>query len=495
MTEQTSDSAKSPEVENIEDQFPLSPMQAGMLFHSRVATSGDVYLDQNVFRIEGKLDVHAFEKAWQQVVEHHESLRTSFRWEGFDHPLQVVHRRISLPFIQHDWRDLSETDRERRLESLIQEDRLKGFDLSKAPLIRVTLVRLADDLYQFIWSGHHLLLDGWSQSLVLKQVLSSYQAISDGKEPELEPASSYRDYVDWLAARDLRESGQFWKETLAGFAHPTALGIVRPAPGSESEGLVYAETELRLSSAATTSLQDFARRRRLTPFTLLQGAWAILLSRYSGLDDVVFGTTVSVRPPELENIETAAGLFITTIPVRARLGSHDDVLQWLHELQLESVEAREHQHTPLIDIQGWSDVPRGLPLFDSLLVFENYPAEERACQPGNQIDVQRVRAIVSRTNYPLVLLVMPGSQLTLTLISDAGRFDGEAIRRMLDHLETILTGLVTEPARKHSSLPLLSPDEQQRILFDWNKTEQNYERLCVHELFEHQAARTPDAVA
>ena len=361
--------------EDIESAFPLSPTQAGMLFHSLFAPEAGLYLEQIILRIDGDLDVQLFEKSWQRVVDHHEILRTSFRWEGLDSPLQIVHRQVALPFQQHDWRELTAVEQDSRLESLVRADRETGFDFSQPPLMRLALARLATDSYRLVWTNHHTLLDGWSQSLILKQVFSAYRALAAGEEPSLEPSPSYRNYIDWLAAQDSSEAERFWKQALKGFTAPTSLGVDRFTAESRGEVVRHEELGLRLPVETTAELQAFARKHRLTMFTLVQGAWALLLGRYSGTDDVVFGTTVSVRPHELPDIESAAGLFINTIPVRARLPADADLLSWFKELQLETVEAREHQHSSLLDIQRWSEVPKGSPLFESILVFENYPTE------------------------------------------------------------------------------------------------------------------------
>ncbi len=488
-------SADCIQAEDISGAFPLSPTQAGMLFHSLFAPEAGVYLEQIIFRIDGDLDVQLFENSWQRVVDHHEILRTSFRWEGLDRPLQIVHPRVALPFQQHDWRELPPVEQESRLESFVRADRETGFDFSQSPLMRLTLVRLAAGSYRLIWTNHHALLDGWSQSLILKQVFSVYRALAAQEDPSLEPSPPYRNYIDWLAAQDPGEAERFWKQSLKGLTAPTSLVVDRFNADSRSDVVKHEELELRLPVETTAELQAFARKHRLTMFTLVQGAWALLLGRYSRGEDVVFGTTVSVRPHELPDIESAAGLFINTIPVRARLPADADLLSWFKELQLETVEAREHQHSSLLDIQRWSELPKGTSLFGSILVFENYPTGG----PGNfgpEADVQQSRTIVSRTNYPLTLLAFPGAELQLNAVYDSERFERETIGRMLGHLRTILAALVADPTRKLAELPLLTTSERKQLLVEWNQTEGEYEKdRCVYQLFEKQAANTPNAIA
>ncbi|MDX6614894.1 MAG: hypothetical protein QOD75_4080, partial [Blastocatellia bacterium] len=480
--------------ENVEALFELSPIQQGMLFHSLYALQSGIYVEQIMGRLIGFLDVPAFERAWQMIVGHHKILRTSFFWKDLIQPTQVVHAEARVPFLQHDWRDLSPEEQDTRLESLLQTDREEGFDFAQPPLMRIILIRMSDTSYQFIWSSHHILLDGWSQSLLLKQVCSVYQGLTRGQQVPLEPSRPFGDYVSWLQEQDQTEAEVFWRETLKGFRAPIAIGIDR-APGSVNQEQRYEEATAGLTPEVTSALQTFARQHRLTTYTMVQAAWALLLNRYSGEEDIVFGTTVSVRPAELEGIETTAGLFINTLPVRAQIPGNASLLSWLKSLQTQSVEARDFEHTRLVDVQQWSDLPPGQSLFDSILVFENYPTDESIWAFGSDLKLTDARSIVSRTNYPLTLLAMPGAELTLRLIYDANRFDGDAIARLLGHMATLLAAMIRAPEQLVSELSMLSDAERAQLLVEWNSTQADYEDLCVHELFERQAALTPDGIA
>ncbi len=481
--------------ENVEALFELSPMQQGMLFHSLYALQSGIYVEQIMCRLTGLLDVPAFERAWEMVVAQHQILRTSFFWTDLERPMQVVHREAPLPFIQHDWRGIAANEQQARLETLIHADRKQGFEFSEPPLMRLILVRLAESSYQLIWSSHHILLDGWSQSLVLKEVCNAYQALAGGKEIQVEASRPFADYVNWLQQQDQSEAETFWRETLKGFSAPTTLGI-DAAPGSVNHEQRYEEASTSLPPDTSAQLQSFARKHRLTTYTLVQAAWAMLLSRYSGAEDVVFGTTVSVRPPELEGIEATAGLFINTLPVRAQVSAHASLLSWLKQLQNQTVEARDFEHTPLVDIQQWSEVPRGQSLFESILVFENYPTNGSLWALGNDLETSDARSIVSRTNYPLTLLAMPGAELTLRLIYDGSLFDGGAIVCLLGHLCALLEGIIQGAELRLSDLGMLTSAELHQQLVEWNSTQAAYEDdLCIHQLFQQQATLTPDRIA
>src|SRR6266516_3752451 len=285
------------------------------------------------------------------------------------------------------------------------------------------------------------------------------------------------------------------RETLKGFSAPTTLGI-DAAPGSVNHEQRYEEASTSLPPDTSAQLQSFARKHRLTTYTLVQAAWAMLLSRYSGAEDVVFGTTVSVRPPELEGIEATAGLFINTLPVRAQVSAHASLLSWLKQLQNQTVEARDFEHTPLVDIQQWREVPRGQSLFESILVFENYPTNGSLWALGNDLETSDARSIVSRTNYPLTLLAMPGAELTLRLIYDGSLFDGGAIVCLLGHLCALLEGIIQGAELRLSDLGMLTSAELHQQLVEWNSTQAAYEDdLCIHQLFQQQATLTPDRIA
>jgi amino acid adenylation domain-containing protein len=480
---------------NIEAVYSLSPMQQGMLFHSLYAPESGVYFEQLSATLRGDLDLAAFERAWQRVMDRHPILRTAFAWKSLDRSLQVVHRRVSLQLEQRDWRGASPTEQEARLEGFLQADRARGFDLSRAPLMRLALLRTAEDAYEFVWSHHHILLDGWSLPLLLREVFAFYEAFRQGQDLHLETPPPYRDYIRWLERQDIAEAEAFWRRTLAGFAAPTPLTVDWPLASVADRKERYEEREIQLSRETTAALQSLARQQHLTLSTLVQGAWALLLNRYSGEEDVVFGATVSGRPADLLGAESMVGLFINTLPVRARVPSSMPVAAWLKDLQAQLAQVRDYEYSSLAQIQGWSEVPRGTPLFESILVFENYPVDASLRERKWSLEIGNVRSI-EQTNYPLTVVSGPGERLSLKISYDCRRFDADTIRRMLGHLGTLLMGVATQPEGPVASLPLLTNSERQRMLVEWNATQVPYPAgRCVHELFEDQAVRTPDAVA
>src|SRR6185369_1548605 len=474
-----------------EEIYPLTPVQEGLLFHSFYETRSGVYVEQLSLTLRGKLNVSAFERAWQRVIDRHAVLRTAFVWENLEQPLQVVSRDVVLRVPTEDWRGISESEQAQRFESFLQADRKQNFDLQTTPLMRLALFRVADDVNRFVWSHHHLLLDGWSLPIVLNEVFTFYEQFSEGLELPLKPAPQYWNFITWLKQQDSMASEAFWRQTLAGFSTPTSLTLDRR---QEDVTDLYGESQARLSQATTTALQSFARRHHLTLHTVLQGAWALLLNRYSGAEDVVFGTTLSGRPVSPLEIQETVGIFINTLPVRIQVPFDGLLSAWLHELQNKQVELGKHEHTPLVQIQGWSEVPRGTQLFESVLSFLNYPITSALQQSHKNLHVEEI-SWFEQTHYPLTMQVTPGSELLLKAIYDPQRFDAQTGERILGHYQSLLETIAAQPDAQLSTISVLTEAEEQQLA-EWNHTTRAYPRdACIHQLIEAQVERRPEAVA
>ncbi|MEH2095023.1 amino acid adenylation domain-containing protein, partial [Nostoc sp.] len=480
--------------QNIEDIYPLSPMQEGMLFESLYAPDSGVYFEQITCILTGNLDVKTFEQAWQQVVARHPVFRTAFLWESLSQPVQVVYRQVNVTVETYDWRELSAQEQQQQLETFLDSERQQGFQVSQAPLMRLHLIQLDGNTYQFVWCHHHLLLDGWSSPLVFQDLLEFYQAISQGKSLSNIATVSYRNYIAWLQQQNRDLAKEFWRQKLQGFTTPTPLTVDKPLSMREKHS-GYSEQQIDLTVPATAAVMSFVRQHKLTMSNLVQATWGLLLSRYSQETDVVFGATVSGRPPELVGVESIVGLFINTLPVRVQISEQTELLGLLKDLQAQQIESEQFSYSSLVEIQGLSDVLRGTSLFESIVVFENYPIDTAVLQGNSDFSLSNFRWI-EQTNYPLAVLVSPGEQLSLRVMYDASRFEDGTISRMLGHFRTMLEAIVANPQQRISQLPMLTKSEQQQLLVDWNDTQINYPQdKCIHKLFEAQVERTPDAVA
>ncbi len=439
------------DTKNIENIFELSPLQQGMLFHTLYAGKIDPYVYQYSARLKGGLQPAVFKRAWQSVVDRHQSLRTAFYWQESDKPLQVAFRSVEVPFAEQDWRGLDQASQQKRLEDFLHSDRERGFEFGVPPLMRLALIRIDEDSFEFIWSFHHILLDGWSVPLVLKEVFDAYKAFCKQQEPEWSVPQPYRNYIGWLQGQNLTQAERFWRQALEGFSASTRLPEDKGSRSAIDHDDVHDGEVLPLSGELTNALNQLARQRQLTVNTIVQGAWGLLLARHSGQSDVVFGTVVSGRPPELEGVETMVGLFINTLPLRLRVKAEMTAAQWLKELQGQQIEARQYEYSPLVQVQGWSDVPRGKPMFETLLAFENFPVD--AMEKGLSGDLQLVSTrSFERNTYPLSLIVTCFGEMTLALSYSRQRFAKPVILGMLNDLRDLLESLIANPDQTVAAL-------------------------------------------
>jgi amino acid adenylation domain-containing protein/non-ribosomal peptide synthase protein (TIGR01720 family) len=477
-----------------QDIYPLSPMQQGMLFHALLEPTVGMYFEQLTWTFRAPLEVEVFQRALRRLVERHALLRTSLSWEGLAEPLQVVHARAELPLRELDWRGVPPEEQRTRLESFLAGDRAAGFELARPPLMRMALIRLDERATHMVWSYHHLLLDGWSLGRLVQELFGTYQALLRGEPPTEERLPAFRDYIAWLQDQDDTQAEAFWRRSLQGFSVPTPLPLARRPAAGEAH-LPPGEKEVSLSAEKTAGLQAFARRHQLTLNTLVQATWGLVLGRYAGETDVLFGTTVSGRPPTLPGVESMVGLFINALPVRVKLEPHRPVLEWLTQLQTWQAEMRQYEHSPLVKVQGWSEVPRGTNLFDTFLVYENYPVDTSVYERGSSLEVRDIR-FIERINYPLAAMVIPEKELLLRLGYDASRFTPESIDQLLVHWRAALEALLARPEQKLGELSLLSGEERQRVLVEWNESRVDFPQdVCAHQLFEARVARAPDAPA
>ena len=477
----------------IDSVYPLSPMQEGMLFHSLFDNDDGVYFEQLSVEVLGGVNREKLKNAWCNVVNRHPALRSAFVWQDIDRPLQIVYHSINMEIVELDWRHLGDAQVQERLDAWLEKDRQRGFDFERPGLMRLAWVDLPGNRSRLIWSFHHIVLDGWSLPLVMGEVFQTYSLMMKGEDPRLPQAGGYEEFISYLETVDKGDALQFWKLYLAEFEGATPLPNKRSY--SLSSEKTFLENELLLDTSFTSRLQQFARDHHVTLNTVLQAAWGVLLSRYSGDRDVVFGTTVSGRPADLPNVENIVGLFINTLPLRIQLDGATTILPLLQSMQDQQVDLRRFEFTPLVDIHRVSEVPGDQSLFDSILVFENYPVGEAVHSADELIDFGHITTI-EHTNFPMTVIVEPSEQLRVKLSYDASLFDSVTIARVLDHLKTLLHGILSQPDVPLLRLPMLSEVERSQVLHEWNPAPANYPRnLCLHQIFERHAKAHPDRVA
>jgi amino acid adenylation domain-containing protein len=471
-------------------------MQEGMLFHHLYAPDSGVDVGQMVISLREPLAVIHLRQAWQRIASRHPILRTSFRWQGLKKPVQQVHPQVEVILKEYDYRGLSQQEQKQHLSVFLQSDLQQSFDLATPPLMRLALFRLKKAEYQCIWTFHHILIDGWCFPILLTEVFAFYEALCEGQDLELPPAPPYRDYIDWLQQQDFSAAETFWQENLKGFLHPTQLSIAESVKDtSESKNDAYETQELVIPESVTSGLWSLVSKQDFTMHTVFQGVWALLLSRYSGEEDVLFGSVRAGRRSTVENAGEMIGLFINTIPFRVKIPPKTSVLCWLQELRVQDTALRAYEHTPLIKIQQWSVIPGNRSLFESILVFD-YDCLNTILQKQGGKWLKRHFEGSVNTGYPITLCIYAETERLLLKVNyDKRQYKYKTITGILEHFQRLLESIVANPDAPILQLPLLT-DTEQRLLVEWNDTQTDYPKdKCIHQLFEEQAERTPGAIA
>ncbi len=480
--------------------YPLSPLQHGMLFHRLQAAEPGVDVEQLEGRLHEAIDAAAFALAWGEIATRHDVLRTRFRWEGLASPRQEVAGAIETPFEFHDLCRLSAREQERHLSDFLSEDRGRGFDLAVAPLWRVTLFRLGEAEYRMVWTYSHAILDGCYAD-VLREVFSVYEAGRRGERARLEERRPYRDHILWLDAH-LRahsdDATQFWRARLAGFATPTNLEALQlprlpDAPSGAPSG--HDTVRFELSRETSDSIRAACTRHDLRVSVFVEAAWSIVLGAFSGEDDVVFGSTRACRRSSVPGAEAIVGLFINTVPVRTRIVPDKLVVAWLAELRAEQIATRPFEHTPLVSAVACADVARGSALFETIIVFNERDNDARLKNFGASW-LARDFELHDQTNFPLNVMVYAEPQVAFKFSYARRRFDRATVERIADLFVAVLDAMGRGTGARVKELPRLPKDDARAILGRFNDTAAVLRGpSCIHEAFEAQVDRTPDAVA
>ncbi|MBA2239157.1 MAG: amino acid adenylation domain-containing protein, partial [Lysobacter sp.] len=422
---------------DIENIYPATSMQQGMLFHTML--DAGAYVSQIYPTFTGVLDADLFRQAWQSVVDRHDIFRTVFVGDG-EQLHQLVVKTAGIPWREEDLRGSTEAEQERRFEEFRLQDKALGFDVAQAPMQRICVFRLEEDRFKVLWSSHHMLLDGWSTPLVYRDVMATYQASLRGESARLPAAAPYSNYIAWLVAQDRNAAAEYWRDHLANLRHPTPL-VLDHLPGDGKRG--NQSCSVQLSREASDKLQAFAKRSHTTVNTLMQLAWGLLLHRYSGETDVVFGATISGRPAAVTDVESMVGLFINTIPVRISF-EQTDTAQLPSALHQSFQLSNDFGYLPLTQIQSHSQIANAMPLFDSLIAFENFPIDAAADASAKASDrglTMDGLGADEHTNYKITLVATMQDILSISCRYRAEDFSESAVERMLEQLVSFLTQL------------------------------------------------------
>jgi amino acid adenylation domain-containing protein/non-ribosomal peptide synthase protein (TIGR01720 family) len=492
-------------VDQVENIYGLTSLQEGMLFHSLLNKDSDdasAYFNQLLVKVEGQFDAITFAKAWQLTLNRHSILRSSFWVEGANEPVQIVHKDSVIPVDHQNLRSLSAIEKAETINSYIVHDRQLGFDLQKAPLVRVGLFELDDLHWQVLWSRHHLLLDGWSSTRLLQEVMASYQALSKSIDINTHPLLSqkpapFSKYIEWLQKQDSSKAEHFWKDYLNGLQDSPLISLKRDCT-------IQSSYNLKLSSELSQKIIDLSKLAQVTTNTVMQAAWGLLLSQYISSDDndqhdLMFGMTSAGRSMDLAAIQEMLGLFINTLPVRLSLDFDQNLTDYLKGLQLNQASVREFEYVSLSQIQSCSEIDNSQPLFESLLIFENYMVDDQALkQLQDDEDKLRLSTVSNHetTNYPITLVIVPGSdQLELRFSSNGIEFND--LERLANGYQATLEAMANShiASIKIGELVVLPKQQKQQLIHDWNATDKTFQSASIETLISQYAALNGNATA
>ncbi|MBI3789507.1 MAG: amino acid adenylation domain-containing protein [Gemmatimonadetes bacterium] len=474
--------------------YPLTPLQLAMLAQAVRSPGIGLDIGQVVIGVHERVDPRAMAAAWQRVCDHHETLRAAYAWDGLDAPETRIHAQVPVPFAALDWRAVPAADREARFAAWLREDRLKGFDLAAPAHWRVTLIQLDEREARVVYSLHHSLLDGRCFPVLFREAFTDYECLRDGRAlPAQDPSPSFEPFVRWHERRDGAASDAFWKKTLGTLTHPTPLPIARVV--SDTARAVQGDRETWMEAPEVAALRQLAERHGVALSTVVQGAWALVLARYAGEDDVTFGVTRAGRRGTTPDAEAMIGLCINTVPLRTHVRPDAPLGAWLRDLRAAWDALRDHEHQPPARIQAASGVGAGQLLFDSIVMFERYELEAVMQREGGAWADRTVR-LHEQNAFGLTLAAYADERMLLRLVYDARRFDDDAIERMLVHLATMLRAMAAAaPTAVVGELDLLPAAERQQVLEGWAGPVVPRGPETLASALVAQAALTPRAVA
>lgn len=483
--------AREESTTTIRNIYPLPPLGQGLVFHTLYdRDSAGAYIVRNWIRFGTGLDIDAFREAWTAMARRHEMLRAGIVNDDNGEPFLLIHDEIGLPWTEQDWRERQ--DWRKALDHFLVEDRARSFDLSEAPLWRALVARLPGDEHLFVLTLHHVLLDGWGQAALFQELVAEYGACCEGQPPGDRLPLKLEGYFRCLQSRDPGAAREFWRNRLQGY-EPCRLLDSRSKDASEGDRVEKIEFEL--SESQTAALEAFGRARHVTANIVFQGAWGILLSRLSGLSEVWFGMTVSGRSLPVGGIEEMVGLFINTVPVRAAVSGEQRLSDYLHGLQQAFLEQEDFDHVPLVELQSLAGCRAGQQLFESLLVFENYPVDQGMFTNRHGLQVLELGAD-DEANYPLCLVVSPGPRLKCRLMWSTATLERKEAETLAGRFRLILEQLTTDDSLRVGQINLVGDEEIRDLIHLGVGQPAPYpDHLAIPEVFAQQATTTPEALA
>lgn len=478
--------------QNVQDILSLTPIQQGMLFHYLQESETNVYTDQLCLHLSGTINLDLMHKAWEVVIDTNEMLRTVFRWEKLQKPVQIILKQADAPIGIYDLSHCDPLEKEERLQAIKQWDQNEKIDIRTAPF-RVTLIQLDQKGCVMLMTNHHILYDGWSNGIILKEFVAAYDTLVKELLPEKQTKNSFKEFIKWLHNQNPETQKAYWMNYLDGF--DTVTKLPRVTHHGEGDPTGIEQFTLTIEKEVAERIQQWQREERVTTAAIFYTIWGMILQKYNNTDDIIFGTTVSGRNAKVPDMEAMVGLFINTIPLRVRSCPGQSIAQLIKEADQVLKERMEYENVPLVDIKSYSAIDPQEELFDSIMVIENYPLDKQLNDATNLLQLQSYSMLES-TNYDLTLVLELYDQMKLKFIYPTPTLQNQFVQHMAQHFLNTLTFVLTHPTANISAIEMISNEEKDQLLYQWNQTTADYPRnTTLHAIFEAQAAKVPDRVA
>ncbi len=476
---------------NIQDILGLTPMQEGMLFHYLSNSESKQYLEQLCLTLCGEINENLIKMAWNHVAQNNEILRTIFKWDKLDKPLQIILKQYEIPYNTYDLSNINSVDKTMQIMDIRDNELNKKINISENPL-RMAIVKLDSSKFEIIITYHHILYDGWSNGIILKEFVQACNCLCADKPLSIIKKNSFKEFIKYCQKQDKAKQETFWREH---FNNYESKSTIWTKPSYSEISVANSKIDYKLNNKISESMYEFCKKQKTTVAALLYTAWGILLQKYNNTNDIVFGTTVSGRNAHIQGIEDMVGLFINTLPLRVNSSEEKNIQSLLKKVDSILKEREEYQSTPLVDIKSYSRVDSKEELFDTLVVFENYPLDQAMLNGDNHIRIEEY-SMTEMTNYKLTLTLTDFKGLELQFKYDSSIFDDTEINRMVKHFENIIINIMENEGCSIGQIDMLTKEERQQILVDFNNTKADYPKdKTIHQLFEEQVERTPYSIA
>lgn len=478
------------EKSNVQDIMYLSPMQEGMLFHYLNDINKHQYLEQLCLTLKGDIDSELIKKSWDYVAHSNEMLRTVYKWDRLEKPIQIVLKNYKTPIQTYNLEHNNSLEKESKAKSIINKAYAEGIDLINAPL-RIDVIKKTCNTYELVITYHHIIYDGWSNGILIREFIQACNLYKKNKSPVKKEKNKYKEFIKWCKNQDKQKEEKYWTDFFRSYHTIASLSI----RNNSKKNISIDTIKKKLSKETTEDLNKFCRTNNITFATVLYTAWGILLKKYNNANDIVFGTPVSGRNAKILDIENMVGLFINTLPIRIKANGKNSIESVLKKVDEQLKEREEYQNTPLVDIIKYSKIDNSEELFDTLVVIENYPLDKVLNHQSNCVKIEKY-AIKEMTNYKLTLSIMDFNGLSLELSYDENSFSKIYLKNLIEHYQNVIKEIIYNAKSSLNKIQMLSPQEKQHILEDFNNTKLEYPKdKTIQGLFEEQVLKSPHKIA